>query len=276
MTALIAGGPMTNSEELIHMEGKVAIVTGAGRGIGRGISEVFAKAGADVVVAERDPKTANETKGIVEQLGRQAMVAITDVTDETSIDAMLKTALDAFGTVDILVNNVGGVIGKPRMVPIVEMTREYWDIVVELNLTSQFLCCRALITYWVNNDKPGNIVNIASLGGQVPYKTSVAYGAAKAGVINLTASLGAQYGKNNIRVNCISPGHVKTPMTDELYRSRQELRAAQDRIIPLSRYGLPEDLGKAVLFMASDLSSYVTGQTLLVSGGMYYFLTELP
>ena len=267
---------MTNSEQLINMEGKVAIVTGAGRGIGRGISEVFAKACADVVVAERDPKTADETKGIVEQLGRRAVVAITDVTDETSVDTMLKTTLDAFGTVDILVNNVGGVIGKPRMMPIVEMTREYWDGVLELNLTSQFLCCKALIKYWVSNNKPGNIVNIASLGGQVPYKTSVAYGAAKAGVMNLTASLGTQYGKNNIRVNCISPGHVKTPMTDELYRTRQELRAAQDSIIPLSRYGLPEDLGKATLFMASDLSSYVTGQTLLVSGGMYYFLTELP
>jgi 3-oxoacyl-[acyl-carrier protein] reductase len=110
----------------------------------------------------------------------------------------------------------------------------------------------------------------------VPYKTSVAYGAAKAGVINMTQTLGSQYGKNGIRVNCIAPGHVKTPITDALYKGREDVRAAQDRIIPLGRYGNPEEFGKVAAFLVSDASSYITGQTVLVSGGMHYFLTELP
>jgi NAD(P)-dependent dehydrogenase (short-subunit alcohol dehydrogenase family) len=267
---------MAQANQLINLQDKVAIVTGAGSGIGRGISEVFAGAGANIVVAEINPEAAKETVDIVTGLGRRAIPVQTDVTKEESVNAMLKATLDAFGKLDILVNNVGGVIGKPRMIPIVEMPLNHWDAVISLNLTSQFLCCKACIKHWIERKSKGAIVNIASLAAMVPYETSVAYGAAKAGVINLTATLGAMYGKQDIRVNCIAPGHVKTPITDDLYRGREEVRAAQDRIIPLSRYGNPDDIGKVAAFLASDASGYVTGQTLLVSGGMTYFLTKLP
>ncbi len=258
------------------LKGKVAVVTGAGSGIGRGIAREMAKAGADVVVAEINPEGGEETVDMVSRVGGNAIMVETDVTGEESVDQMLKAVLSRFGRADMLVNNVGGLGGKPRKTALVEMSRKNWDDVIALNLTSQFLCCKAFISHWTEKKRGGNIVNISSLGGMVPYETSVAYGAAKAGVINMTATLASEYGKQNIRVNCVAPGHVKTPITEGLYRGREELRKAQDRIIPMGRYGDPDELGRVVVFLASDASSYITGQTLLVSGGMLYFLTRLP
>ena len=266
---------MQSSEGLCSLEGKVAIVTGAGRGVGQGIAIVMARAGADIVVAEINEETAKDTQRLVEEQGRKALVVPTDAMDEGSVDRMLEAALKAFDHVDVLVNNVGGV-ARPRMVSISDMTLEEWDYTLRFNLTSQFLCSRALIRHWEGAGRPGNIVNIASLAAMVPYKTSVAYGAAKAGVINMTQTLGTVCGKSGIRVNGIAPGHVKTPITDALYKGREDVRAAQDRIIPLGRYGTPEEFGRVATFLASDASSYVTGQTLLVGGGMHYFLTEMP
>lgn len=257
------------------LEGKVAIITGAGRGVGQGIARVFARSGADVVIAEKDIDLAQDTRQLVEEHGRRALVVQTDVTDEESVEAMLAQALKTFKIVDVLVNNVGGV-ARPRMIALEDMELDEWRYTMDLNLTSQFLCSRALIRHWLGTGRPGAIVNISSLAAMVPYKTSVAYGAAKAGVINMTQTLGSQYGKNGIRVNCIAPGHVKTPITDALYKGREDVRAAQDRIIPLGRYGNPEEFGKVAAFLVSDASSYITGQTVLVSGGMHYFLTELP
>ena len=266
---------MQSTEGLCSLEGKVAIVTGAGRGVGQGVAKVFARAGADVVVAEIDEELAKDTQRLVEEQGRKALVVPTDVMDEDSVESMLGMALNAFEHVDVLVNNVGGVV-RPRMTSITDMSLDEWELTLRLNLTSQFLCSRALIRHWEGAGRTGSIVNIASLAAMVPYKTSVAYGAAKAGVVNMTQTLGSLCGKNGIRVNCIAPGHVKTAMTDALYKGREDVRAAQDRIIPLGRYGNPEEFGKVAAFLASDASSYVTGQTLLVSGGMHYFLTELP
>lgn len=267
---------MSQDNQFFNLKDRVAVVTGSGSGIGRATSEMLARAGASIVVAEINQETAGETLDIITKLGTKAIVVPTDVTDEQSVDNTLEAALSAFDQVDILVNNVGGIVGKPRMTPIVGMTRKDWDDVISLNVTSQFLCCRTFIRYWLDNKKKGNIVNIASLSGTVAYETSVAYGVAKAGVINMTATLGSQYGKDNIRVNCIAPGHVKTPITDVLYKGREDLRAAQVRIIPLGRYGNPDEIGRVVVFLASNASSYITGQTLLVSGGMTYFLTKLP
>ncbi|MFC2008971.1 SDR family NAD(P)-dependent oxidoreductase [Chloroflexota bacterium] len=257
------------------LEGKVAIITGAGRGVGQGIATVFARSGADVVIAEKDTDLAQDTRQLVEAHGRRALVVQTNVMDEESVETMLARTLDTFRRVDVLVNNVGGV-ARPRMIALEDVELDEWRYTMDLNLTSQFLCSRALIRHWLGAGRPGAIVNISSLAAMVPYKTSVAYGAAKAGVINMTQTLGSQYGKNGIRVNCIAPGHVKTPITDALYKGREDVRAAQDRIIPLGRYGNPEEFGKVAAFLASDASSYITGQTLLVSGGMHYFLTELP
>lgn len=262
--------------ELYGLEGKVAIVTGAGSGIGKGIAQEMLKAGACVAVADINEAAAEESVGALRQLGGRAEPVVADVTDEQSVEAMVTWVLDEFECVDILVNNAGGLGPKPAMTPTADMSLEQWEWVMRLNVTSQFLCCRACIRHWLKQGRKGNIVNVSSLAAMVPYETSVAYGVAKAGVVNLTATLAAEYGKQDIRVNCIAPGHVRTPITDQLYKGREEVRAAQDRIIPAGRYGEPEELGRVVVFLASDASSYVTGQTLLVSGGMYYFLTKLP
>ncbi len=258
------------------LEGRVAIVTGGGSGIGRATAVEMARAGAAVVIAELKQDAAEETAAMVREAGHRALVAAMDVTSSDSISGMLSLALAEFGHVDVLVNNVGGLGDQPRKKTIVDMELAEWDWLLRLNLTSQFLCCKAFITYLLSKDRKGAIVNVSSLAAMVPYETSVAYGAAKAGVVNLTQTLASEYGKNGIRVNCIAPGHVRTPIPEALYEGKEDLRAAQHRIIPVGRWGEPEELGRVAVFLASDASSYITGQTIVVSGGMTYFLTKLP
>lgn len=263
------------NDALYGLQGKTAIVTGAGSGIGRGTALEMASAGADIVIAELQPEAAEETATMVRNLGRRAVVSHTDVTSVESVSAMMALALNEFGGVDVLVNNVGGLGAKPKKKTIVELDLDEWESLLRLNLTSQFICCKAFITFLVENDRKGAIVNIASLAALVPYETSVAYGAAKAGVVSITQTLAAEYGKHGIRVNCIAPGHVRTPIPEALYRGKEDLRAAQNRIIPIGRWGEPEELGRVAVFLASEAASYVTGQTIVVSGGMTYFLTKL-
>ncbi|MCK9355848.1 MAG: SDR family oxidoreductase [Dehalococcoidia bacterium] len=258
------------------LDGRTAIVTGSGSGIGRGIALEMANAGADVVVAEFRREAAEETAARVRSLGRKALVAVTDVTSEQSVAAMMAAAVGEFGGVDILVNNVGGLGPQPKKTTIIDLTLHEWDSLLRLNLTSQFICSKAFISHVVDSGRKGSIVNIASLGGLVPYETSVVYGAAKAGVVSMTMTLASEYGKRGIRVNCIAPGHIRTPIPEALYKSKPELRAAQDRIIPVGRWGEAEEIGRLAVFLASEASSYVTGQTIVASGGMTYFLTKLP
>jgi len=257
------------------LDGKIAIVTGAGSGIGRGTALEMANAGADIVIAELQAQAAEETAARVRERGRRAVVVPTDVTSVDSVSAMMSVALHEFGGVDVLVNNVGGLGARPKKTTIVDLTLAEWESLLRLNLTSQFICCKEFITCLVRDGRRGAIVNIASLAAMVPYETSVVYGAAKAGVVSMTQTLAAEYGHLGIRVNCIAPGHVRTPIPEALYRGREELRAAQDRIIPIGRWGEPDELGRVAVFLASEASSYVTGQTIVVSGGMTYFLTKV-
>ncbi len=258
------------------LDGMTAVVTGAGSGIGRSTALQMASAGANIVVAELEHDTAEETAEMIRRLGQHVLVAVTDVTNVESVQAMMAAGIDEFGGIDVLVNNVGGLGPRPRKTTIVELELTEWESLLRLNLTSQFICCKAFITYLIDTARKGNIVNIASLAALVPYETSVVYGAAKAGVVSMTQTLAAEYGKHGIRVNCIAPGHVRTPIPEALYKAREELRAAQRSIIPLGRWGEPDELGRLAVFLASDASSYVTGQTIVASGGMTYFLTKLP
>ncbi len=200
------------------LDGRIAIVTGAGSGIGRGTALEMANAGADIVIAELQPEAAEETAILVRGIGRRAVVAITDVTSVESVSAMMMAAMQEFGGADILVNNVGGLGPSPKKTSIVELDLSQWESLLRLNLTSQFICCKAFITYLTGNHRRGAIVNIASLAAMVPYETSVVYGAAKAGVVSMTQTLAAEFGPQGIRVNCIAPGHVRTPIPEALYK----------------------------------------------------------
>ena len=255
---------------------RVALVTGAGSGIGRGVAVEMANAGAHVVLAELKRDTAEQTAAMVRDLGRKALVVETDVTDSDSVERMMGAALKEFGGADVLVNNVGGVGPVPKKTTLVDMTLDQWEFMMRFNLTSQFLCCKAFIGYLLANGRTGSIVNIASLAAMVPYETDVAYGAAKAGVVSITQTIASEYGPRGIRANAIAPGHIDTPIPTALYKAKPEVRAAQDRIIPVGRWGQPAEIGRLAVFLASDASSYVTGQTVVASGGMTYFLTNLP
>lgn len=258
------------------LNGKTAIVTGAGQGIGRGIALEMANAGADVVIAELRRETGEETAGMVRELGVKALVTETDVASEESVLKMMESTLAEFGHVDVLVNNVGTLGPDGEKTAPADMSLSFWEMLLRVNLTSQFLCCREFIKYCLANERKGSIVNVASLAALVPYEASIGYGAAKAGVVSITQTIGSEYGPKGIRANCIAPGPVRTPLVEARYKGRDAVRDAQNSLSPLGRWGEPEEIGRLAVFLASDASSYVTGQTVTASGGLVQFLTKLP
>ena len=256
------------------LDGRTAIITGAGQGIGRGIALEMSNAGANIVIAEFRPEAGEETAELVRGKGGRALVVHTDVTDEESVNGLMTAAVSEFGGVEVLVNNVGSLGPDGEKRTIVEMGLDFWNMLLSVNVTSQFLCCKAFIFHLLETGKRGSIVNISSLAGLVPYEASIGYGAAKAGVISITQTIASEYGSKGIRANCIAPGPVRTPLVEARYKGREAVRAAQDRMSPLGRWGEPEEIGRLAVFLASDASSYVTGQTIVASGGLVQFLTK--
>jgi 7-alpha-hydroxysteroid dehydrogenase len=247
--------------DLLRLDGKVAVVTGSGRGIGRGIALAFAQAGADVVVTAR---RANEVEAVAEEiraLGRRALPLPGDIRDfaETLADA----AVDELGQLDIWVSNVGGSEEK-RTQPLIETSDETWRAQLELNLTTVFQGAKAAARRMTSG---GAIVNISSGAGMRAAPNTGPYGAAKAGVINLTMTLAEELAPAGIRVNCIAPGMVPTEAFFEVLKVREDELPAFAAKVPLGRLGTPEDIAAAALFLASPASAWITGQNLLVSGG---------
>ena len=253
----------------LSLEGKVAIVTGSGQGIGKAIALTFAKAGADLAITDINPVTAEFTASAINDLGRRSLAVSADVCENSQVEKMVNETIQKFGGVDILVNNAGG--GFPT-VPLLEMAEEAWDKVVTLNLKSTFLCCRAVGRVMVKQRR-GSVINMASMAGLGPLPLGTNYGAAKAGVKNLTETLAMELAPYRVRVNALAPGPIETPMTAELYQKDPELREQRLKNIPLKRLGKPEDIANLALFLASDASDYITGQTILVNGGLPTFVT---
>ncbi|MCM3273107.1 3-oxoacyl-[acyl-carrier-protein] reductase [Paenibacillus elgii] len=244
------------------LTGKVALVTGASRGIGRAIAIGLAEAGADVVVNYAGSEAAAaEVVQAIEALGRKSFKVKANVGSVQEVEEMFKLVLEAFGRIDILVNNAG--ITRDNL--IMRMKEEEFDQVIETNLKGVFNCVKAA-TRPMMKQRSGRIINISSVVGAMGNAGQMNYVAAKAGVIGMTKSAAKELASRGINVNCVAPGFIETDMTDKL---AEDLRSQLTSQIPLARLGQPEDIAKAVMFLASDHSSYMTGQTLHVDGGMY-------
>jgi 3-oxoacyl-[acyl-carrier protein] reductase len=252
---------MTNSLEL---KGQVAIITGGGTGIGLAISTEMARAGADIVVASRSQEHLKKAVTEVGNLGWRCLAVPVDVRKVEDVENMVQKTMEQFGRIDILVNNAGGSFRSSFE----EMSPNGWDAVININLRGTFLCCRAAGKVMIQQQK-GNIINIASIAGRDGSPFAAHYGASKAGVINLTKSLSVEWAKHNIRVNCIAPGPVVTEGFLEVLK-KGGLSEPPKRPHALGRWGKPEEIAKVAVFLASESSSYVVGQTLYVDGGPFF------
>ena len=246
----------------MRLDGKVAMVTGAGSGIGQAIAVLFAKEGADIAVNDIDLPSAEATAARVRRIGRRAITVKADVANADDVGAMVSRTIEEFEGIHILVNNAG----IPHHGPMIEeQTAEHWDRVVAVILRGTYLCSRR-VGQWMMSHGGGRIVNIASVSGLMGSPNLASYGAAKAGVINLTRSLAADWGKYKINVNAIAPGIIDTPLTRRTIAAWSTAEQIGQRI-PLGRMGEPEEVADAALFLVSKESNYITGVTLPVDGG---------
>jgi 3-oxoacyl-[acyl-carrier protein] reductase len=245
---------------MLDFSGKVALVTGASRGIGRAIAVMLAGRGAQVVAASRGDGAAPVAAAIAGTGGR-AEAATADVTDPASVDALVQGVLARHGRVDVLVNNAG--IARDQL--ILRMKREDWDAVLATNLTAAFTCTQAVVRPMVRQ-RSGRIISIGSVVGQAGNAGQANYAASKAGLIGFSRALARELASRHVTVNVVAPGLIETDMTKDISARAQGDWASQ---IPLGRIGTPEEVAAAVCFLASDEAAYITGQVLAVNGGMY-------
>jgi 3-oxoacyl-[acyl-carrier protein] reductase len=245
---------------MFDLNGRVAIVTGASRGIGRAIARALASQGAVVCAAARGSNADDTASGIVASGGRAESHSV-DVTDTPSVDALVAAVLERHSRVDVLVNNAG--IARDQLM--LRMKREDWDDVLRTNLTAAFTCTQAVLRPMVKQ-RSGRIINISSVVGQMGNAGQANYAASKAGLIGFSKALAREVASRNVTVNVVAPGLIETDMTKSLTDRAQTDWSAQ---IPVGRIGSPDDVAAAVCFLASDEAAYITGQVLAVNGGMY-------
>lgn len=244
----------------MRLKDKVALVTGGARGIGREIALCFARQGSNIVIWDVNPQAAAETQREIEGLGVQAMSAQVDVTNSKQVDESVNKILDKFQKLDILVNNAG--ITKDNL--ILRMAENDWDLVIAVNLKGTFNCTKAVSRLMLKS-KSGKIVNIASIIGIIGNFGQANYAASKAGIIALTKTTAKELASRGICVNAVAPGFIQTEMTAKLPAEIQEKMLSA---IPLGRFGKPQDVAELCLFLASNESDYITGQTIIIDGGM--------
>ena len=247
----------------MKLEGKVALITGSGRGMGREMALAFAEEGADIVVNDIDLATAEKTMEEVKKKGRRAIAVDTDVSNAEEVDGMIERTIAELGGIHILVNNAGII---DESVPTIESSVDHWDKVIGVILRGTYLCCRRAGRWMVENHT-GKIVNISSTAGIRGFAPRPSYGPAKAAVVHLTKCLAVEWAEHNINVNCITPSFTKTPLVLESFKQTGTDIKMVERQIPLGRLGEPRDIANAALFFVSDESSYITGVNLPVDGG---------
>jgi 3-oxoacyl-[acyl-carrier protein] reductase len=244
----------------MRLKDKVALVTGGARGIGQAIAMTFAKEGADIVVADVNLEVAQKTASEIESLGRKALALEMDVTDYQKVEEGVNKILDKFGKVDILVNNAG--ITKDNL--LLRMSQAEWDAVISVNLKGTFNCIKAVSRPMVKQ-RSGRIISIASIIGLMGNWGQANYAASKAGIIALTKTVAKELASRNINANSVAPGFIQTEMTAKL---SEDVKAKMMEAIPMAKLGTPEDVANVCLFLASEESRYITGQTITVDGGM--------
>jgi len=255
----------------MELDGQIAIVTGAGRGIGRATALELARMGADIVVAELDRAGADRTASEVKGLGRRVLIVPTDVTSRADLQAMADRARGEFGRIDVLVNNAG----IYRAALPLDVTEEHWDAVLDVNAKAVFFASQAVLPAMIAQ-KRGNIISLASLAGKVGSRNNLPYNASKAAVISITKSLALAHAADGIRANCVCPGFVETDMWTMVSREQGALQGmapeefTRQRLaqIPLGRMETPQDVANVIGFLASSRAAYMTGQAINVTGGI--------
>ena len=253
------------------LENRVAIITGGAKGIGRGIALKFAEEGCDIVVNALHIEGARKVADEVKALGRKSLAIEADVSNSAEVNDMVARTIKKFGKIDILVNNAGG-ISLAKGGAIEDTTEEDWDRIVGINLKGQFLCCRAVVPH-MKEKKYGKIINVSSMGAIHPPAPIVHYHSAKGGVLSLTSNLAFELARLNITVNAILPGPIRSEFFNEMLKgmSKKEGEAfftMLDKRVPMQRMGTPAEVAGVALFLASELSSYVTGEAINVGGGL--------
>ncbi len=243
----------------MNFEGEVALVTGAAQGIGRQIALDFAKAKATVALFDLNPEALKEACENL-KLYAQCVYQVVDVTDSQRVEEAINKLIDKFSKIDILINNAG--ITKDNLT--LRLSDNDWDKVIAVNLRGAFLCAKACAKYMLKQRR-GKIINISSIIGLIGNSGQANYSASKAGLIGLTKSLAKELGSRNICVNAVAPGYIQTQMTDKLH---EKIKEEMLKRIPLNRLGVPADVSNAVLFLASEAADYITGQVIVVDGGM--------
>jgi len=246
-------------EELFGLKGKVAVITGGGRGIGQTVALGLARAGAEIAIVSRSGAT--ETVDMIEAAGGRAYSLLADVTDENKVDDVIKEVLRRSGRLDIVFNNAGVTMHKFTL----DASVQEWKNVIDVNLTGEYIVARAAARAMIERGIHGSIINMASMSGSIVNipQCQTAYNASKAGIIHLTKSLAIEWAKHDIRVNSLSPGYIATPMSLD---TPQELKDAWLPMMPMGRMGKPEELIGAVIYLASDASGYTTGHDLVIDG----------
>jgi len=249
-------------ENFFDLSGNVALITGTSRGLGQYFARALARAGADIAMTSRDQVSLADFAAEIQNLGRRTFSASLDVRDRESIQNAVATVEDHFGKIDILVNNAGCNIRKPAL----DVTWDDWNTILDTNLRGSFFVAQAVARGMIQRGY-GRIINIGSVTSVAGYAGLAPYGASRGGIRQLTMSLADDWGRHGVTVNCLAPGWFKTRQNQVLYENAAWVEYITDRI-PMKRPGRPDDLDGAVVFLASEASRYVTGQTLLVDGGI--------